>query len=207
MIRRPPRSTLFPYTTLFRSGARKRDANGGRRRRLQGGRSPHAARRRSARSPRARRRLGRRQLHARRRLVASPRRARGQRAELQPGRSRLAGRPLRDRRRRRVARLLHARRPADGSRLRAGSPRAGAVSAGSNGAAPVRPIALATACVAHEALRPKVVDLLALDEPHRGAIIWARRRGAARSAGLLSRGFVGHDAMVPRCSPPRMAAP
>src|SRR5438477_13188924 len=23
MIRRPPRSTLFPYTTLFRSGARK----------------------------------------------------------------------------------------------------------------------------------------------------------------------------------------
>src|SRR3712207_7084670 len=24
MIRRPPRSTLFPYTTLFRSGARER---------------------------------------------------------------------------------------------------------------------------------------------------------------------------------------
>src|SRR5207302_4027690 len=24
MIRRPPRSTLFPYTTLFRSGARRR---------------------------------------------------------------------------------------------------------------------------------------------------------------------------------------
>src|SRR3712207_7872033 len=24
MIRRPPRSTLFPYTTLFRSGARQR---------------------------------------------------------------------------------------------------------------------------------------------------------------------------------------
>src|SRR2546425_5993963 len=31
MIRRPPRSTLFPYTTLFRSGAR---AVGGRYRRL-----------------------------------------------------------------------------------------------------------------------------------------------------------------------------
>src|SRR2546422_6391444 len=29
MIRRPPRSTLFPYTTLFRSGERRR----GRRRR------------------------------------------------------------------------------------------------------------------------------------------------------------------------------
>src|SRR5258707_8415024 len=26
MIRRPPRSTLFPYTTLFRSGASKRRA-------------------------------------------------------------------------------------------------------------------------------------------------------------------------------------
>src|SRR3712207_7435038 len=25
MIRRPPRSTLFPYTTLFRSGVRDRD--------------------------------------------------------------------------------------------------------------------------------------------------------------------------------------
>src|SRR2546430_9150136 len=31
MIRRPPRSTLFPYTTLFRSGgARRRDAPGRR---------------------------------------------------------------------------------------------------------------------------------------------------------------------------------
>src|SRR3712207_9188058 len=36
MIRRPPRSTLFPYTTLFRSEARKagRDAGVYRRRRL-----------------------------------------------------------------------------------------------------------------------------------------------------------------------------
>src|SRR2546430_6791540 len=32
MIRRPPRSTLFPYTTLFRSrGARREDAALGRR--------------------------------------------------------------------------------------------------------------------------------------------------------------------------------
>src|SRR3712207_7798922 len=30
MIRRPPRSTLFPYTTLFRSGVRA-DRRGGRR--------------------------------------------------------------------------------------------------------------------------------------------------------------------------------
>src|SRR5258708_31475783 len=27
MIRRPPRSTLFPYTTLFRSGSSKSDAS------------------------------------------------------------------------------------------------------------------------------------------------------------------------------------
>src|SRR2546430_13653475 len=31
MIRRPPRSTLFPYTTLFRSRARRRAAAGVRR--------------------------------------------------------------------------------------------------------------------------------------------------------------------------------
>src|SRR3712207_8311759 len=46
MIRRPPRSTLFPYTTLFRSGLRR-----GRRlgRRGRGGRRP--ARARSASRP------------------------------------------------------------------------------------------------------------------------------------------------------------
>src|ERR1022692_4999131 len=32
MIRRPPRSTLFPYTTLFRSGNDVVDADGGRQR-------------------------------------------------------------------------------------------------------------------------------------------------------------------------------
>src|SRR3712207_6923886 len=32
MIRRPPRSTLFPYTTLFRSRRTSRPASGGRRR-------------------------------------------------------------------------------------------------------------------------------------------------------------------------------
>src|SRR4051812_49493347 len=39
MIRRPPRSTLFPYTTLFRSGGAQgaRRAPQGRRLRLAGG--------------------------------------------------------------------------------------------------------------------------------------------------------------------------
>src|SRR5258708_21304699 len=40
MIRRPPRSTLFPYTTLFRSRRRRRP-------RPHRGRSPPAGRRRS----------------------------------------------------------------------------------------------------------------------------------------------------------------
>src|SRR3712207_8565720 len=30
MIRRPPRSTLFPYTTLFRSAAHRREGDGDR---------------------------------------------------------------------------------------------------------------------------------------------------------------------------------
>src|SRR3989442_10505804 len=50
MIRRPPRSTLFPYTTLFRSRGRR----GVRR-----GRDPHGLEVRSARGP-ARRNLVRR---------------------------------------------------------------------------------------------------------------------------------------------------
>src|SRR5437764_10891386 len=37
MVRRPPRSTLFPYTTLFRSGAAARDRRRRRRRRPAGG--------------------------------------------------------------------------------------------------------------------------------------------------------------------------
>src|SRR2546425_5210561 len=42
MIRRPPRSTLFPYTTLFRSGARShpRDAHVERGDRDDGDRAP-----------------------------------------------------------------------------------------------------------------------------------------------------------------------
>src|SRR2546430_7380388 len=38
MIRRPPRSTLFPYTTLFRSDLRPRERQGGRCHRLANGR-------------------------------------------------------------------------------------------------------------------------------------------------------------------------
>src|SRR5690349_23187802 len=38
MIRRPPRSTLFPYTTLFRSGSRADSQAGGQPRRGGGGR-------------------------------------------------------------------------------------------------------------------------------------------------------------------------
>src|SRR3712207_7064586 len=51
MIRRPPRSTLFPYTTLFRSARldRRQRGGGGRRGGAEhdqghGGESPHAAR-------------------------------------------------------------------------------------------------------------------------------------------------------------------
>src|SRR5437660_9008750 len=41
MIRRPPRSTLFPYTTLFRSIRAYAVARRGRRRRRSSGRSTH----------------------------------------------------------------------------------------------------------------------------------------------------------------------
>src|SRR3712207_8632874 len=35
MIRRPPRSTLFPYTTLFRSRSRELDSEAAERRRIE----------------------------------------------------------------------------------------------------------------------------------------------------------------------------
>src|SRR3712207_7283955 len=58
MIRRPPRSTLFPYTTLFRSGGARGAARGraqlGPRRAPAGGRLPRRAASR-ARGLRARR--------------------------------------------------------------------------------------------------------------------------------------------------------
>src|SRR2546427_5061613 len=62
MIRRPPRSTLFPYTTLFRSdgGLRDRARRGGPRRHVDGSGEVHAVPRtleaRGSRSPRTRHR-------------------------------------------------------------------------------------------------------------------------------------------------------
>src|SRR2546422_2199377 len=41
MIRRPPRSTLFPYTTLFRSDGNSTGVRGDRRGRVGGLLSPH----------------------------------------------------------------------------------------------------------------------------------------------------------------------
>src|SRR5256885_2366959 len=49
MIRRPPRSTLFPYTTLFRSHLRR---EGGRARRAPDPRGPRRPRRHQALGPR-----------------------------------------------------------------------------------------------------------------------------------------------------------
>src|SRR5687767_15509799 len=57
MIRRPPSSTLFPYTTLFRSAALQRDRQGGDDRDAQGfAEHDRGARHRAAR---INRRLGR----------------------------------------------------------------------------------------------------------------------------------------------------
>src|SRR2546430_7189586 len=53
MIRRPPRSTLFPYTTLFRS----RSPHGGRRRAARGSRTAAARVRRVAHGDRKSTRL------------------------------------------------------------------------------------------------------------------------------------------------------
>src|SRR3712207_7048892 len=58
MIRRPPRSTLFPYTTLFRSGGGRRrrgdprvDEDGDPRPHRAGRHRPRAARRRGRGAP------------------------------------------------------------------------------------------------------------------------------------------------------------
>src|SRR3712207_8557513 len=73
MIRRPPRSTLFPYTTLFRSrrGTRRREPRGRRERGCAQGRR---------RSWRHRRRHRRDRLRERRRTYSS-RRSRSRRSE------------------------------------------------------------------------------------------------------------------------------
>src|SRR5947209_10947114 len=64
MLRRPPRSTLFPYTTLFRSPDPGRAQAARAKRRLAGGDRPRRAERgvrvaESCRDPRARARRGR----------------------------------------------------------------------------------------------------------------------------------------------------
>src|SRR5207248_9017102 len=69
MTRRPPRSTLFPYTTLFRSG----DRGGAGRRGLRGA-ARHVDARRAARRRRARAEAGAA------RLVSARRRSGGSRA-------------------------------------------------------------------------------------------------------------------------------
>src|SRR2546426_6409146 len=51
MIRRPPRSTLFPYTTLFRSWAGPKARPRGRARLDGEGRTPDVGARRAPRSP------------------------------------------------------------------------------------------------------------------------------------------------------------
>src|SRR5258708_26440051 len=58
MIRRPPRSTLFPYTTLFRSGGAGRTGGGARAQGHgggEGGRGPRCALFLRARAPALRR--------------------------------------------------------------------------------------------------------------------------------------------------------
>src|SRR2546425_7273109 len=64
MIRRPPRSTLFPYTTLFRSGRTTRLVRGDRG--AGAGRPPRRDHRSGARGPRALGREGRRRRPHRR---------------------------------------------------------------------------------------------------------------------------------------------
>src|SRR3712207_9208580 len=54
MIRRPPRSTLFPYTTLFRSDAHRRRHGQGQGRALHGERQELARRGARPGGPRAR---------------------------------------------------------------------------------------------------------------------------------------------------------
>src|SRR3712207_7478715 len=67
MIRRPPRSTLFPYPTLFRSPARvpqHEHARGGQRRRQAGGRlHARGGREQRHQGPEPTRRAGRSEEH------------------------------------------------------------------------------------------------------------------------------------------------
>src|SRR3712207_1300355 len=93
MIRRPPRSTLFPYTTLFRSRARRRPRGGVRRRRdaradrgRQGARGGggRAAARRAAAAVRAGREPDRERARHRHGPVRHERGRRGDQGEVVP---------------------------------------------------------------------------------------------------------------------------
>src|SRR2546430_6940787 len=63
MIRRPPRSTLFPYTTLFRSSRRAGAPHPAKRDQRDGRHPADESRARSARASRARRDRGRSEEH------------------------------------------------------------------------------------------------------------------------------------------------
>src|SRR3712207_7697467 len=65
MIRRPPRSTLFPYTTLFRSGGGRAPDGGARRGRVRGQARPRHRRPAVGRADRPRGDLERRTPRAR----------------------------------------------------------------------------------------------------------------------------------------------
>src|SRR3954463_1979311 len=87
MIRRPPRSTLFPYTTLFRSGRGPQRRREARRRRAP--RPPRADRRRPRRRPLLH--LGDGVRRDRAPTRAAPGRGAGQRRDGGPPARRVAG--------------------------------------------------------------------------------------------------------------------
>src|SRR2546430_3607946 len=198
MIRRPPRSTLFPYTTLFRSRAR---ARGPRRAALDGAR--HAA--------------GRPVPHR----LARPgvRRGRGQRGGSHPqraGRGGLRGcghrvRPLADVQRRRFGH--HRRRDrARGLPLarRAG---AGAGQGGETGRAAVT-AATVTFCVVAaqtERLDRFLADQLALSRTVAARLVAGKYVSAGgrplRASARLERGAVVTVTLPPDAPPPRSYAP
>src|SRR2546430_7422187 len=87
MIRRPPRSTLFPYTTLFRSEDSEGDSGSAARRPTGAGGRIRVPRRRQRQGRAAQRRrdiLGCRGVAHRRRVAGGRSRDRGWRAERRP---------------------------------------------------------------------------------------------------------------------------
>src|SRR2546422_7665644 len=122
MIRRPPRSTLFPYTTLFRSphGRAARDRGRVRVHRGGGGPAPRVGARPARRDP-----PRRRHRNARRPFDEQPPRQPDQRGRDSPPAGALGAAPLRLPERRRGGEAEGARRPR-GRRDRAGRADGGA---------------------------------------------------------------------------------